>query len=360
MRSLGERELDDLATGSAILGAGGGGDPYIGRLIAREAIREHGPVPVLDLDEVPDDALAVFCFLVGAPSVMVEKLPSSRELAQAVRTLEARIGRPVTHLVSIEAGGLNSVTPIGAAARLGLPLVDADGMGRAFPSVAMVTPTLYGIAAAPMALVDGASAVVVDEPSNLGVEDLARAVTVAMGCGSACAAYPMTGEELKRTTIPGTLALAERLGRLVREARERDEDPAAALLGERGGERLFTGKIVSVERRTERGFNLGDVSIEGYGEDAGAQFGLQFQNEHLVATRDGAVVASVPDLLMALDADTGDPIPTEGLRFGFRVTIVAMPCDEKWRTPEGLAIVGPRAFGYEIDYEPVGGASRAA
>ena len=25
----------------------------------------------------------------------------------------------------------------------------------------------------------------------------------------------------------------------------------------------------------------------------------------------------------------------------------------QWRTPEGLAVVGPRAFGYDIDYVPV-------
>ncbi len=353
MRWLDEEGLDDLATGSAILGAGGGGDPYVGKLIAREAIRRCGSVPLVDLDELADDALAVFCFLVGAPSVMVEKLPSARALAQAVQTLERRLGRSVTHLVSIEAGGLNSVTPIGAAALLQYPVLDADGMGRAFPSVAMVTPTLYGVAAAPFVLIDErGTAVTIEESSNLLVEHFARSVTVAMGCSSACAGYPMTALDARRTLIPGTLSLAQQLGRAVRAARAGRRDPVASLLGEYGGRLLFTGKLVTVDRRIERGFNLGRVEIEGFDDDGGSLLEIEFQNEHLVARRDGELVACVPDLIMALDSDSGEPIPTESLRYGFRVAVVAMPCDPRWRTPEGLALAGPRAFGYDVEYVP--------
>ena len=54
----------------------------------------------------------------------------------------------------MEAGGVNSMLPIAAAARLGLPLVDCDGMGRAFPELQMVTFTIGGVSATPMALTD--------------------------------------------------------------------------------------------------------------------------------------------------------------------------------------------------------------
>lgn len=56
MRELGADQLDDLARGAGILGTGGGGDPYVGKLLAREAILAHGPVTLLDIDEVPPDA----------------------------------------------------------------------------------------------------------------------------------------------------------------------------------------------------------------------------------------------------------------------------------------------------------------
>jgi hypothetical protein len=35
------------------------------------------------------------------------------------------------------------------------------------------------------------------------------------------------------------------------------------------------------------------------------------------------------------------------------VSVLAFPCDPIWRTDAGLALAGPRAFGYDIDYVSV-------
>ena len=74
MRLGHEAELEDIAVGAAVLGTGGGGDPYIGKLMAQAGDRAHGPVSGL-VDELPDDALVVPSAMMGAPTVMVEKLP---------------------------------------------------------------------------------------------------------------------------------------------------------------------------------------------------------------------------------------------------------------------------------------------
>ena len=50
-------------------------------LLAREAIREHGPITIVDAAEVADDALVVPSAMMGAPTIMVEKLPSGDEIA---------------------------------------------------------------------------------------------------------------------------------------------------------------------------------------------------------------------------------------------------------------------------------------
>lgn len=80
---------------------------------------------------------------------------------------------------------------------------------------------------------------------------------------------------------------------------------------------------------------------------------IHFQNENLVAIRDGRVIASVPDLITVIERDTAKPVTTERLKYGLRVAVIGIPCDPKWRTPEGLQEVGPRYFGYDIDYVPV-------
>jgi DUF917 family protein len=139
----------------------------------------------------------------------------------------------------------------------------------------------------------------------------------------------------------------------VREARASKEDPIDAVLGITRGFRLFEGKIVDVERKTVSGFARGEARLEGINDSAGGSMLIQFQNENLVAIRDGEIVCSVPDLISLLDVDTGLPITTEYLRYGYGVVVVGMPANEKWRTPEALEVVGPRYFGYDIDYIPI-------
>jgi DUF917 family protein len=352
LRQFTENDLDDLAVGAAILGTGGGGNPYVGKLLARAAIREYGPVTIVDVDEVPDDALVVPSAMMGAPTVIVEKLPSGEEALAAFAALQEHLGRTITHTMPIEAGGLNSTMPFTVAARLGIPVVDADGMGRAFPEVQMVTATIYGIPATPMALADEkGNRVLLDRTvDNRWTERLARSITVDMGSTALVAQYALSGRQLKEAMVPGTLRLATELGALVRETRARHEDPVAAIVGRLDGRRLFTGKITDVSRRTVAGFTRGEARVEAPGGD---ELVLEFQNEFLVARQGSDVLASVPDLITVVDSDTGEPTTTEELRYGFRIAVIAAPCDARWRSDAGLAIVGPRCFGYDFDFVPL-------
>ena len=53
MRKIGIKEIEDIALGAALLGAGGGGDPYIGKLMAIGAVRDCGEVTLISPEEVP-------------------------------------------------------------------------------------------------------------------------------------------------------------------------------------------------------------------------------------------------------------------------------------------------------------------
>jgi len=351
-RLITEADLDDLAVGAAILGTGGGGDPHIGRLLAGAAVRAHGPARIVPLDRVPDDAATFMVAMMGAPTVMLEKVPSIEQVATAVRALARYLGRTPTHLVCAEAGGVNALVPVVAAAQLGLPVIDADAMGRAFPELQMVTPTLYGITATPMSIADEkGNQGIFDTIDNHWAERLARSATIDMGCSAMISLFPMDGARAREALVPGTVSLCAELGRLVREARAAHRDPVAAVVARLGGAELFAGKVVDVARRTEGGFARGEATLTGLGEHTGVGFLLRFQNEHLVAVRDGVVVASVPDLICVLDAETGTAVTTETLRYGQRVRVIAAPCDPRWHSPEGVRLVGPRYFGY--DHDPV-------
>jgi DUF917 family protein len=349
--------LESIAIGAGILGTGGGGNPYYGKLHARRLLDDGARVEVVALPDVPDDAVVVSVGSMGAPTVSIERIARGDESLIALRTLETHVGRAAEYLIAGEIGGVNATRPMVVAAMTGLPVIDADGMGRAFPELQMDTFSIYGVPIAPAALADPrhntALFPAVDSAHTL--ERYARAVTIQMG-GSAGYAFPvMSGADAKRTAVPDTLTLARSIGDAVRAARVRHEHPLDALLAACGGRALFSGKVADVERRMQGGFARGQLALDGLGDDHGSRLTIDFQNEYLVARRGADVLAIVPDLICIADLETGEPITTEVLRYGLRVVVLGVPAPDLLRTPEALAVVGPAAFGYDVAYRPLPG-----
>ena len=355
MRKIGLNEIEDIAVGASLLGAGGGGDPYIGKLMAISAIRECGEVSLLDPEEIPDDALIVPIAMMGAPTVLVEKGIGGKEYQTLYDMVSNFFGKKIYAFMPIEAGGVNSMLPIAAAARLGLPLVDADGMGRAFPELQMVTFTIGGMSASPMALTDEkGNSVIFRTITNKWTEELARAVTMSCGASVSVSLYPMSGEQLKQYAVKNIVTRSEQLGRAVRELKNcADGTPEENFFKAAEGFKLFKGKISDVLRETRGAFNFGKVILDGIGEYKGAQAFVEFQNENLLASVDGEILATVPDLICLVDTETFSPITTDALKYGKRVYVVGLKCYELWRCEAGLELVGPRYFGCDTDYIPV-------
>jgi uncharacterized protein len=354
VRTLDAEQLRDIARGAGILGTGGGGDPYLGTLAALRALEEFGPPVVIEPDELPDDAVIALPGLHGAPVPLIEKFPFGPALDEAYRALNHALDGRISALMCREAGGTNSLVPLVLGSRLGIPVVDADAKGRAYPEVDLVTMTLYGIRAAPFALADDRrNSVVIHSDSNRSVEEISRDVVVRFGAICASIGFPMTGCELREAAIHGVISYAEEIGRGIRDAQDQKADPIDAVTRITGGFVLFRGKIVDVDRRTTQGWSLGTIEIDGLDEFAGSRMEVSFQNENLVALRDGELSAVVPDLITVVDSDTGSAITTERLRYGFRVIVVGIPCDEKWRTEAGVALGGPGHFRYDFDYVPI-------
>lgn len=351
--------LADLARGAAFLGSGGGGDPRNGRLLAQAEVARHGPIELVALDSLPDTALVAPCGWIGAPTVSAEKLPNGREAAAGLRRLERLTGRKLDAVLPIEIGGGNGLAPIIAAAQLGLAVVDADGMGRAFPESQMAIFNIRGLSACPAILTAaGGSTILIEDSDNLAHERIARGVAVAMGGIAHMVEYPLTGAQARENAISGSVSTAIRIGAALREARSAREDPFEALFDtlRRSGQYghagvLFDGKIVDLERETRAGFSVGRVVIEGFG--AGEQMELLFQNENLIARRAGQVCAMVPDIITVMDRETADSITTEKLKYGQRVKVVGAAAPRLLRESRALEVVGPAAFGFTESYRPI-------
>jgi uncharacterized protein len=345
-------ELDKLATGAWILGTGGGGSPYLAYLNLTKLYAEGTRVSMMDPLTLADDDLVAVVSNMGAPLVGQERLADPEMAARPVRMMEDYLGRPFRAVMSVEIGGGNAFQPLMVAAKTGLPVVDADAMGRAFPEAQMTSFAIADLRPYPLTLADvrNNEVIVARAASWKWMERLSRKVCVEVGSIAATCKAPRTGAEVKRHGILYTTSQAIALGRAVHEARARHEDPVAATLKAARGKLVFRGKIIDVERRATEGFLRGSARILGLDADKGAQFKVAFQNEYVVAWRDGKVFVTSPDLICLLDSVSGEAIGTESLRYGQRISVVALPAPEILRTPKGLDHVGPRAFGYDLDY----------
>jgi DUF917 family protein len=355
-------DLPDLARGAAFLGTGGGGNPYVGRVMVESAMRDAArDLDLLDLAELPDDALVIPSAMMGAPTCIVEKLPRGDEAAASLQRLEAHLGQRAYATMPVEAGGVNSMIPLVVGLRLGIPVVDADGMGRAFPELQHETFHVYGVSGSPLAITnDHHDQSLIETHSNEMMEWLARGVTIRMGGVAYIANYAMTGATAKRVAISGTIGVGLRIGRALRVARERHLDPFAHLIDTLAdtpywpARVIFSGKIVEVFRRTTEGFAKGEVRILEHETVAEPRtLEIEFQNENLIARTGDQILAIVPDLICVLDSETAEPITTEELRYGQRISVMAVRVPEIMRTPEALRVWGPRTFGFDVDYEPL-------
>ena len=80
LREVTLEDLDAIEIGAAILGTGGGGNPYIGKLRCREELKKGRRIEVIPLDELSDNARVVSLGGIGAPVVGVEKIEQGEEI----------------------------------------------------------------------------------------------------------------------------------------------------------------------------------------------------------------------------------------------------------------------------------------
>ncbi len=353
------KDIQDMARGAVLLGTGGGGDPYIGELFVTAQIKLGNYPKVISCDAIADDAFVVSIAGIGAPSVIVEHLVSEKTLRHLLERTESFYGRKIDALISAEIGGANSMFPLALSAISGIPVLDADGIGRAVPQLEMTTFSIYGVRATPALLIDDSGNVAMFETVDDSMaEELVRTVTGAMGSMAFASIYPMTGAQSREVAVQRTLTQTLEIGRCIRNARIGDDDIFDALtdyLGSWDGRMakiLFDGKITDVVHETRDSWHWGEATIEDI-SGSGDICKVEIRNEYLVARINGRPVALVPDLIAILDRETGEPLTAEMLQYGQRVKVLGYAADDILRRPESLEVLAPRRFGVDEDFVPI-------
>lgn len=345
-------DLEALSLGTGVLATGGGGDAYMALLNTRKLYRQGHRFQLIDPADLGDDDMVAEIGFMGAPLVIKERLPDPAHCARPVRAMEGYMGGRFKAVMSAEIGGENGMLPLIVAAELELPIVDADPRGRAFPEMQMSGFPIQGFPLYPVTLSDvrDNDVVVTESASPTWTERILRRICTEMGSKAALCRPPRSGKAIKEKAILGSVSQAIRIGEAILKARGTHSDPTKAVIDSAGGIEVFRGKVVDVMRRTTEGFLRGKVDIDGVGAYGGCTCHIDFQNEYIIAWLDGVLTVMVPDLICILDADSGEAIGTEEIRYGQRVAILSLPADKILISERGLQVVGPRAFGYDCDF----------
>lgn len=350
--------LDQFLRGAALLGSGGGGEAALLRTRLAEQLPANG-IELLTLSDAVASGLTTVAAvgMIGATSVLTEKLPNGNEIADSIAAAERWRGKRVDAVMPVEAAGVNAVLPVLAAAQLGLPLVDADFTGRALPrfdqlSLVVARPELLRSA---MLAQPGGQLLVLDRCSPAELERAVRAYVGHSGGWAGATFGPLPLGELPGAACEGTLARALALGERGAAAPAGSPDEAAGSPGDLpggpvdppGAVRLAAGRVIQVTRTQGQHFTRSSFAISDSG---GALLRIEAENEYVAAIRDGLPVATSPELICVLDRRTAEPIAVERLRFGDDVQVLALAGPPWWRGEAGrLSAVGPRAFGVDLD-----------
>ena len=363
MKKLSRQDLEDILKGAAILGTGGGGELSVGLAMIDDALAKGREFTLVSLDEAPPEALVCTPYMLGAISALppeeeqlYARLPRSgvSSILAAYERFEAYLGKKFYGTICCEMGGSNTATAFYAAAMAGAHIIDADPAGRAVPEITHSTYYINGLPAAPIVMANEFGETIICENvlDDARAEHVVRALAKVSRNDIAAIDHALEVREIRDAVIPGTISRALRLGRAWREARAERRDVGDTVALEGKGLVAFRGVVGANDWKTEDGFTIGNISINGGEGFEGDTYRIWLKNENMIGWLNGAVHATIPDMICLIDTDTGAPVTNPNYSEGQRVAVVILPAPKPFITPKGLEAFGPSYAGLEMDYRP--------
>lgn len=344
-----QADVEPMALGAAVLGAGGGGEASVAEIMLAETLADGRSIEILDIEDLDTGVAVAPVALAGSPFAINEMLIAP-SILDGIVDYAASSDRALSAVVTFEMAGVNALIPLVVAARQGLPCVDADFSGRGVATFDCSVFTLDGSMPDTHVLIDSmGQRVEVRTPPAFSIDRLLRPLIRELGLLVGHTTRPLTVDELRQTALKGTLTRCLRVGRIFEQLPQRSFDEATGLLAELGGRHLAEGTIIERLSHSEEHGQRASMVLDG-GEEPLTR--IELCNEFHVVVQDGMVLATVPDLIVLTDLETWSPLTVDQVVVGQDVRVVVLPAPERWRTPEGIRLFGPRAFGHNADFVP--------
>ncbi|MDR3477909.1 MAG: DUF917 domain-containing protein [Gammaproteobacteria bacterium] len=335
MKTFSENDLFALSLGATLLGSGGGGDPAILYTQVHYLLKKNGPIPIIQPQDLSQNALVVPIALIGAPLVSLERIPNTTLFMNLRDTIIQHYPNREIVLIAAEIGGCNALTPFMLAAQTGLPILDGDLIGRAFPKLNMCKPAIFGKNAQQTFIASPYGDCVTFTTDSIDdLEKRARQLTVDFGCSAAIATFLFEAKEQEQYVINGSLTRAMQLGCLLK-------NPTADFANITSAKKIATGIITEVSHTIQNGFLIGYARIKTTEEE----LVVWYQNEYLlVQNQHSQTLAETPAIIALIEVRSGLPLTSESLRYGLKIALFSLPAPAFWEEPYAKSQVNLEAF----------------
>ncbi|WP_291279887.1 DUF917 domain-containing protein [Galactobacter sp.] len=304
-------------------------------------------VGLIQASALNDQALVVTVGFVNNGQPITELRPAGDEFIRCIRILESSLGNKVEGLIPLAAGNVNALVVASVSLQTGIPVVDADPMGRVFPRASQTVLALGRQSIGPLAAAGAtgeASLIHVSDPER--GDRLMRALAGEYGGWAATASYPMTASELEENAVIGSMSHLIDVGKIL-ESEQPTQRRYAQLRRDAGVNLIIRGMVKETDwtaRTSLPGHARRPAQIVLEEVGTGRIIQLAIQDEILMLMIDGAVRSIVPDIITLIRPDTGSVAALDDLWPGNTVDILTMSGPKQWYTPQGLDMAGPAAF----------------
>ncbi len=352
-------DIPILALGAKLLSCGGGGDTKTVEGLLMSIMKEEDAIAVKTISELEDEWV-VGAGIMGSIVLFNEDIPSGQEGIQALKIYEATFKKNVGALISIEMGGANSLAPLVIATQANLPVIDGDGMGRAFPELFMTTFHISDIPLSPMVLqTHEINRIIYSSENTLCSAELAKEFTIKNTGHAHFLGYGSKGRKMKTAMIPGTLNLIYRLGNALKEEIQMSDKIQKmnqvfknSIYGK--PQLIISGIVSEVHRWFENEAMVGKFIVDGRSAFSNRRVEIEFKNE-FISLKEEQYLCTTPDLILVLNDENIFPYNVSEIQLGLSVIIFGIPAPNILRTKDMLELVGPKNYNLTCSYKPFEG-----
>jgi uncharacterized protein len=309
---LDNKSLERIVDGAAFLGSGGGGSKLAGRIFVEviAGIKKEVELLTFPLPEYWHDRIACIVCDIGSINQFDENQAGALRCAfEALDThFKPTLGN-MQALFPIETGPENTLAAFVMAAFMGIPVIDADGAGRAIPTIPLCSFSALGTVGNPnpVAIANGkGDFMLVNSHDVKQFDHILRKVagTDVFKSSGSLALWPDKIQTLAKKSVQGTISKALDVGKLLEGVR--DKNPALiresqSALNQTQAYLIGVGRVSETPTKDDaNAFQFTVVTLEN--ELHGDKLTVIGQNESLIVFSDkiSHPVATAPDSICYL------------------------------------------------------------